>query len=240
MSQSKSLARWLGEATLVFGSVVGAFYFEDYREDRREEEEYLNTLISLRNDIHDDIHDFRVQADRNVEDDCQLCNDTTRLGYINRYLRYEIGSRDTTNQLLFQMYAKIYDKWRFPSPYYQEISKYSSQLERDSLRKELSTYNEVFISEFLSYESLNYQAKKNVDYASKDLDYTNPNEINSLVEKRELRNNLISNYYLVKQAIHFDLLNAKFLSEVTIKIDSRLTKHGVDTSKLDKRWLIIL
>ena len=65
-TKSKSVGKWIGEAALVFGSVVGAFYFEDVREDLREKEQYVNILLNLRNDIHDDIYEFRMTSDTNT------------------------------------------------------------------------------------------------------------------------------------------------------------------------------
>lgn len=237
---SKSLLRWIGEAVLVFGSVVGAFYFEDLREDRREKEEYVNILLNLRNDIHDDVYDFRAQVDTSVESVCWLCSDTTTLGIIDRYLRYDIGKRDTVNRLMFRMMAMNYDRWRFPSPYYNEISKYSSLLEKDSLRSTISTYNEVFISEFLVYEGLNNNTERCLDLGFKLLDFTKAGEIDRLSDIVELRNVLLAKYIQAKAAIRFDLHNAERLTGIVNKMDVQLFKHGIDTSSLDKQWLMKL
>lgn len=237
---SKSLLRWIGEAVLVFGSVVGAFYFEDLREDRREKEEYVNILLNLRNDIHDDVYDFRAQVDTAVESNCWLCRDTTTLGIINRYLRYGIGKRDTINLLMYRMMAMYYDQWRFPSPYYTEINKYSSLLEKDSLRSTVSTYNEVFISEFISYEGLNNNTERCLDLGFKSFDFTKPGEIDKLIDVVELRNVLLANYIQTKGAIRLDLSNARRLTTIVNKIDTRLAKHGIDTASLDKKWLMKL
>ena len=237
---SKSFLRWIGEAALVFGSVVGAFYFEDLREDRREKEEYVNILLNFRNDIHDDVYDFRVQVDKEVASNCWVCNDTTTLGIIDRHLRYGIGKRDTVNRLMYRMMAMNYDRWRFPSPYYNEINKYSSLLEKDSLRTSISTYNEVFISEFLVYEGLNNNTERCLDLGFKLFDFTKAGEIDRLIDVVELRNVLLAKYMQAKAAIRLDLHNAERLTDIVNKIDVQLAKHSIDTASLDKKWLLKL
>ncbi|WP_462248892.1 hypothetical protein [Ekhidna sp.] len=236
--KSKSVGRWIGEAILVFGSVVGAFYFEDVREDLREKEQYVNLLINLRNDIHDDVYKFRASADTALGLNCSLCDDTTELGQISRFLRYETGNKDSINFLIMSHSAKVFVKWRFPSPYIDEIIKHSDLIEEDSLRSSISLYNEIYLSEHLSYATLNEQNQKNADLLQSTVDYTNPADINKLVDIMILRNRLLSSYLLVQEAMQFDLINASELSSIVRIMDSKLADHKVDTSKLEKRWLV--
>ena len=237
-SKSKSVGRWIGEAVLVFGSVVGAFYFEDVREDLREKEQYVNLLLNLRNDIHDDVYKFRTSADTAMGLSCTLCDDTTELGQINRFLRYNIGDKDSINLLIMTHSAKVFVKWRFPSPYIDEIIKHSDLIEEDSLRSSISMYNELYLSEHLSYATLNDQNQKNAELLQTKVDYTDPTAMNKLADIMILRNRLLSSYLLVKEAMHFDLVNASELSSIVRRMDSKLANHKVDTSKLEKRWLV--
>jgi len=236
--KSKSVGRWIGEAILVFGSVVGAFYFEDVREDLREKEQYVKLLLNLRNDIHDDVYKFRASADTAMGLSCSLCDDTTELGQINRFLRYNTGNKDSINILIKSHSTKIFVKWRFSSPYIDEIIKHSDLIEEDSLRSSISIYNEIYLSEHLSYATLNEQNQKNVELLQSKLDYTDPTSINKLVDIITLRNRLLSSYLLAQEAMHFDLINASELSSLVRIMDSKLAHHEVDTSSLDKKWLV--
>jgi len=236
--KSKSVGRWIGEAILVFGSVVGAFYFEDVREDLREKEQYVNLLLNLRNDIHDDVYKFRVSADTAMGLTCTLCDDTTELGQINRFFRYNIGNKDSINVFIMTNSSKIFVKWRFPSPYIDEVIKYSDLIEEDSLRSAISLYNEIYLSEHLSYETLNQQNQQNGDLLQSTVDYTDPAAINQLADIMILRNRLLSNYRVVQEAMHFDLITASELSSIVRIMDSKLANHKVDTSNLEKRWLV--
>lgn len=235
-TKSKSIGKWIGEAVLVFGSVVGAFYFEDVREDLREKEQYVNVLLNLRNDIHDDIYKFRIDTDTALGN-CWLCQDTADLGYIDRFLRYQKGSKDSTNLLMMRMSAADFPKWRFPSPYYNEIIKYSDLIERDSIRTSISDYNEIYLSEHTLYDLLNEQSKRNTWLLQRTLDFTDPTSISKLVEIMELRNSLLSNYEISKRAIRSDRRNATDLVSIVQVMDNSLARHGVDTSKLDSRWM---
>lgn len=234
----KPFGRWLGEAVLVFGSVIAAFYFEDFREDLREREQYINILLNLRNDMHDDVYEFRVMADTAMGMQCWMCQDTTDLGYIDRYLRYKTGNRDSINLLIMKMASVINDKWRFPSPYYNEIIKYSDLIEKDSLRTDISLYNEMYLSEHTQYEVLNRQNERNIQLLARMLDYTIPEDINKLVDIKELRNTLMANYRMSQNAIRRDLWVAGELSKIVEKMDQKLANHGIDTTGLDKKWLL--
>jgi len=235
-TRSKSIWRWIGEAVLVFGSVVGAFYFEDVREDLREKEQYVNILLNLRNDIHDDIYKFRVDTDTALGN-CWLCQDTTDLGYIDRFLRYQKGNKDSTNLLMSRMIAADFPKWRFPSPYYKEIIKYSDLIERDSVRTSISNYNEIYLSEHALYELLNEQTKRNTWLLQRTLDFTDPTSISKLVDIMELRNSLLANYRVSQRAIRTDLKNATDLVSIVKVMDKCLARHGVDTATLNTRWM---
>ena len=237
-SKRKSVGRWIGEAILVFGSVVGAFYFEDVREDLREKEQYVNLLLNLRNDIHGDVYKFRASSDTVMGLSCSLCDDTTELGRINRFFRYNAGDRDSINVLIMTNSTKVFVKWRFPSPYIDEIIKHSDLIEEDSLRSSISIYNEIYLSEHLSYATLNEQNQKNGELLQANIDFTDPAAINKLADMLVLQNRLLSNYRLVQEAIDFDLINASELSSIVRIMDSKLANHKVDTSKLEKRWLL--
>ena len=238
MTKTKSVGRWIGEAVLVFGSVVGAFYFEDVREDLREKEQYVNLLLNLRNDIHDDVYKFRASADTAIGLSCTLCDDTTELGRINRFLRYNTGNKDSINVLIMTNCSKVFVKWRFPSPYIDEIIKHSDLIEEDSLRSSISIYNEIYLSEHLSYATLNEQNQKNAELLQSKIDYADPAEVSKLADILVLRNRLLSSYLLTQEAMHFDLINASELSSIVRIMDSKLAQHNVDTSALDKKWLV--
>ena len=222
---------------LVFGSVVGAFYFEDVREDLREQDQYKNLLLNLRNDIHDDVYEFRVMGDTAVGS-CWLCKDTADLNYIEKYLRFSIGDKEKATNLVLEMGVAQYPKWRFPSPYYQEIIQYSNQIERDSLRTDISFYHEIYLSEHTDYQTLNEQNNRNMYLLQKKLDYTDKQSIHNVLGIMELRNAILANSRITKSAIRSDLRNAADLSSIVKKMDAILHQHGIDTSLLDKQWLI--
>ena len=235
-TKSKSIGKWIGEAALVFGSVVGAFYFEDVREDLREKEQYVNILLNLRNDIHDDIYEFRMTSDTTLGN-CWACQDTTDLGYIDRFLRYQKGSKDSTNILMMKMSAADFPKWRFPSPYYDEIIKHSDLVERDSIRTSISLYNEIYLSEHSFYEVLNEQSKRNAQLLQRTLDFTDPTSISKIVEIMELRNSMLTNYIISQRAIRNDIRNTADLISIVQVMDKSLAKHGIDTATLDTQWI---
>lgn len=234
---NKSIWRWIGEAGLVFGSVVGAFYFEDVREDLREKDQYKNLLLNLRNDIHDDVFEFRLMADTAVGK-CPLCLDTADLNYIEKYLRFSIGEREKATELVLFMGVTQYPKWRFPSPYYQEITHHSDLIERDSLRTAISLYHEIYLSEHTIYQELNEQNTRNRYLLQRTLDYTDSTSRHKVLDIMEFRNAMLANSRITKSALRSDLKGAADLSSIVEKMDAVLHKHSVDTSSLDKQWLI--
>ena len=59
--QRKPLSRWLGEAILIFLSVLAAFYFENYRERKKDEKEYIKTLKAFKTDLETNIGKFNFE-----------------------------------------------------------------------------------------------------------------------------------------------------------------------------------
>ena len=138
---------------------------------------------------------------------------------------------------MMKMSAADFPKWRFPSPYYDEIIKHSDLVERDSIRTSISLYNEIYLSEHSFYEVLNEQSKRNAQLLQRTLDFTDPTSISKIVEIMELRNSMLTNYIISQRAIRNDIRNTADLISIVQVMDKSLAKHGIDTATLDTQWI---
>ncbi|MFY0687560.1 MAG: hypothetical protein JXQ90_10375 [Cyclobacteriaceae bacterium] len=231
----KSIWTWLGEALLIFVSVLGAFWFEDYRHNKQEYQDYLNVLINFRNDVNKDVVDFRYLMD------------TSLLGggtyvYLDDYLNraYDVLTDDTPKNdyqaiNIINEGNWFYSDWRRQSEYFDLLSNYSQYLMLDTLHSTIRVYEYV----------MNLEDQAAEDWKTQILKYQNYIEAKVDLEKVEATSEEITSSIFLKNWVietrtqnqfrtEFDGGMVARLIKIRTTLDERLMLHEVDSSQLDK------
>ncbi len=235
MKNKKSIWTWLGEALLIFVSVLGAFWFEDYRHNKQEYNDYINVLINFRNDVNKDVVDFKYLMD------------TSMLGggtyiYLEDYLNqaHDVLS-DNSPQNDYQAINIInkgnwfYVDWRNQSEYFDILSNYSKYLMHDTLLATIRAYEHVMNLENQKAEEWKSQVLKYHDYIETNVDLEDVEKTDERVTSSIFfKNWIIITQYQNQDRIEFDKGMVARLTKVLSTLDKCLMSHQVDPSQLDE------
>ncbi|NQZ76449.1 MAG: hypothetical protein HRT61_10115 [Ekhidna sp.] len=222
--ENKSVYRYIGEAVLVFASVLGALWVEDYRHHKQKYEDYMDALISFRNRVHADIYIF------------QMPNDTSIGGFIppainsidTILLRVENNELVEAKEGILQSVFR-WAKWRYPSRSSIILSNYPKYLNSDNVSVSIENYESFFSRQNLNFDYLNEKITRLRVYCmttkTGDLD---PSVMKELVV--DYRTELVN---MQKQD---SIIVDNFISLVN-QLDSILAKRGADTTALNKTFL---
>lgn len=245
MAKKKPVWRWIGEALLVFASVLGAFMVEDYRHNKQEKEDYVNTLVSFRNDIHKEIRNLRFTYDTSsvIRNKYQPVPLLIKDRLVLREVEILLGDNDRENDLIaldkFKDEIQFWADWRTQSGFLEPLSRYSEWILKDSLVQTLSYYSYLMGTEFVSYNRWNINRQKFQDWHNMTFNHKLKNDPSNyrIANSNYFLNTSILFAMLVDGIIRDDDFEARRLSGHLIKIDDVLTRYGIDTSKLDKKFL---
>ena len=141
----KPLGRWIGEALLIFLSVFGAFYFENYREERNQERIYIRHLNDFKEDLKDNQGKFNYELNQEyVKSNGQgYINGTIdELEFFDSLLSVPTQSNaDTLLKMIENRTIIGLTKWIFISPQYEALSnQFYSFIKNDTLKSLLEMH----------------------------------------------------------------------------------------------------
>lgn len=144
--QKKPFIRWVGEALLIFLSVLGAFYFDNYREERNRQRDYVQHLIDFRNDLNINQGKFSFELSEDYQPG------SLGKGYMNQQIRQLslidslLGLNPSESEA--SLIEMINDEaiiglteWIFVSPQYEKLnSQFYSYIRNDSVKNLLEMH----------------------------------------------------------------------------------------------------
>ncbi len=236
----KTILRWLGEMFVVFVSVVGAFWFEDYRHNRQEKQDYINTLHQFRNHLSSTVWQFRISYDTTVRSRPNLIRARQNLMLAESMLSDSDRSNDTlTHRIIIDSLHSTPD-FRESSIFYDQLKNYGDYIQGDEIFWILNNYQIIMNQEYLPYLAYNERLQDIRDYLGDKIDFddvstSNPNAINSFFMKNSIHNLLVAN----RLTINRDFSNAQGISRMVELLDGILIKYEIDSAQLDRRFLIV-
>ncbi len=135
----KPVTRWIGEALLIFLSVLGAFYFDNLREEKNEKQEYIRTLNAFKTDLETNIgkFNFELATTYDTTDSRGFINgNIQKLSHLDSLLSNpSFQNTQTIHNLLQEGYITGLTKWIFVSPQYDLlIGEFNPMIKNDKLR----------------------------------------------------------------------------------------------------------
>ena len=223
MKRNKTLWVWLGESVLVFLSVLGAFWVEDYRHNKQETEDYLSTLINFRNDVNNDVFKFSkseklISLKAEVEEFHEILHDDDVYNddkILERMIEISFGGGHMVD-------------WRSPSPYLRVLTSFSSHLLQDSLHEVIEQYQYIMDQEYSVETRFGDSQKDFYTYLIKNLDLEDPESRRSVSQSPYFRN--VSGDWLnyVNARIMQDRFYRAQMIHIRDELDLRLRYHQVD------------
>lgn len=245
MAKKKPVWRWIGEAALVFASVLGAFMVEDYRHNKQEKGDYVNALLAFRNDVHEDVRDYRFSYDTAAVIMNKFHRSPGLPGLLQVLKRVDslLNTTVDDNMLAWEAFDDVYgfSDWRNASSFYEQLNRYSEFLIADSLHRIVRQYQTINNGEFVPYETYNEILDQFYNYAFGKININDPgDQINTEVANSlYFKNSVIVLRSIIEgNLIPVEQLQSRRLSEMVRRIDKVLHHHDIDTSSLDKKFLI--
>lgn len=168
MSRTKKpFLRWVGEALLIFLSILGAFYVDNYREQKAKETTYLKHLADFRFDLE------KTTGSMNFE-----LNDQGDANQQSGYLPKLLQSADSLNTLvksknpnnltpILSIVEQLDDrisKWIFSSPHFDRLTlDYYYFVRNPELKSNITTHQRDHLHRQQSKEAVNGLVDKLTD-----------------------------------------------------------------------------
>lgn len=135
----KPVSRWIGEAILIFLSVLAAFYFDNLREQRNERQEYIRTLKAFKTDLETNIGKFNFELAGTYDTSDGrgfIMGNIEKLAYLDSILSNpSYQNTSLVLELLHQGYITGLTKWIFVSPQYDLlIGDFNPMIKNENLR----------------------------------------------------------------------------------------------------------
>lgn len=135
----------MGEALLIFLSVLGAFYIDNYREEQNREKQYIQHLTDFRSDLVTNQGKLGFELASpfdSVTNRGYLTKQISQLAVIDSLLRLNPSDSEAILLEMFNNGAIVgLTEWIFTSPQYKKLSsEYYSYLRNDSLRDMLEMH----------------------------------------------------------------------------------------------------
>lgn len=249
--KKEAAIRVLVEGILIFVSVLLAFLVENYRQNKLDREAYIKTLTLFRDEVHENIRRFGSTYDSSLSK-FRTGKALPFLIKVQRQLRHSDSlfyDNERSNDLMALdslAYASKFIKWRYRTDLIDQLNNFPRFAQEDSLVLIAVQFKSIMDEEFDIYEEWNkkWTEKENAFNQLLDIhNYLKHNKVDMykiLADEnfmRDFRN--YNSYFLaiVDGCILTDSDNADRLRNLTLKLDRILFKHGIDTSRLDKRYL---
>ncbi len=243
MSHKKPFINWLLEGVLVFISILGAFYVEEYRQNKQDEEVYISTLIKLREEIYSTLAALRGLSDSTYT----YANEYQRFFHLEEHKSVfeKLSDDDFSNDLV------ALESWRqivregFKSPTMENIKVLQSfphLILEDSLQIMIDRFRHNFDSESNEYAiGFNEIYSRSIDDFWKSLEHdidlecmTCSGNLDFVRENRVyLKNKALEHYRFQFLIIDSEMYKAYDCAIIILEIDKGLKSRGYDISKLN-------
>ncbi len=165
--EKKPLWRWIGEAALIFLSILGAFYVDGYREHKNKESTYIKHLTDFKYDLEKTAGSMRFELSANS-------NENQRSGYLPRFLKLAdsldlmVKSGDPAHtRSILSIVEELDDrlsKWIFSSPHFDRITlDYYYFIRNPDLKADIATHKRDHLHRQESKDAVNHLLDKLVD-----------------------------------------------------------------------------
>ncbi len=163
--ERKPIGRWIGEALLIFLSVIGAFFVDNRREVRSQNIEYLRHLKDFKRDLLNNQGAFNYELNDNY-------NPVDGQGYIKgsirKYMFFDSLFRSKTRASADSIMKLINDgaiygvtPWIFESPQYAILtSDFYSFIKNDTLKSRLALHHRAHESRVNVKRAINSMVRK--------------------------------------------------------------------------------
>lgn len=243
----KSVGQWLGEALLVFISILGAFWVENYRERKQEEESYLMTLLAFRSEVYANEGNMRVTFDGpfsyaiNKHENTIILQCDSIFGLMNKLLNDADRQNDTDALRIFiSSGASNLNDFRNERGLATQLLRFPNLLLADSLSYPVALYSSLMQNEFSQYNllynrvGLEFNSFIFKTLEKKKMDNSSLDQSELLTTKSYLNELKASLLFLREQ----DKLMATLFSKIVLRLDKVLNRRGVDASELDTKNLL--
>lgn len=236
--------RWIGEALLVFSSVLGAFWVEDYRHNKQEEEDYIKTLYLLRKDLYFELETIKdvVRYDSGsysgwMVEDINHCRNAMNclLSEQRTAFHYFVSLLDTTE--IFLYFGDYYE----PPGNVRRINEYANYVQQDSLIEFINSYlfyNDSLKSHGLAHKESSIQFYKHAHQLN-TFGYKDFRNIQNLNNNNTIKNLL---FWYIRDLTIFTrghLIMSHILSKFILKVDDLLIKkYQFDPNLLETKELV--
>lgn len=143
--ERKPVIRWIGEALLIFISVIAAFYFDSYRESRNLEKQYLRYLTDFKKDLEENQGKFNYELNSEyIKSNGQgyIKGEIEKLQLMDSLM--STPSRQNANEVLQMIDDGVITgltKWIFISPQHEKLqSEYYSFIKNEGLSGRLQMH----------------------------------------------------------------------------------------------------
>ena len=240
IKNKKPLARWFGEAMLVFVSVLAAFWVEEYRQFRQQEKTYVNTLLNFRNEVQQQIRDFRY----NYDTASIIRNDFHPEAPFELLVRRLSSTQDSLylkdNEWILAQLTYIGNdqivKWRNPSIYLDQLYKFPNFMNEDQLALSIKHYESIMNFESFAQDQWNVYTVQLSNYLIMNTNLKNPEQTS--LNKVYISNTLDRLKTNVARMSGGDKVNAKFLSNICKHLDATLEARGIDPEDLNTSFIL--
>lgn len=227
--EKKPLWRWIGEAALIFLSILGAFYVDGYREHKNKESTYLKHLTDFKYDLEKTAGSMRFEL--SVKNDAnQQSGYLPKLVKLADSLEVMVNSRNPENmERILSIVAKLDDrlsKWIFSSPHFDRITlDYYYFIKNSDLKAAIATHKRDHLHRQQSKDAVNDLLDKLVDLLI-DVNFEKPD----IRTNRELifNNRIINIVSRLRLSYRILLQTTEVILERDLKILAEVDKE-IDT-----------
>lgn len=234
--KSKPIHRWIGEFMLVFLSVLGAFWVEDYRHNKQEEKDFIEELENIRTLVYNDIKHFTYTYD------------TSYNGFVKKWWmesletninRIKIGNADSLTRFIADYDSSAFgvglwaNNWKRISPSFKNIHNYGKFINENGLLEVITRYQNLYkINEENIQELVKLRTEIHDDLDRLDLqDYQNPQNFKILTQPI-IFNRLEKYSDGYNKYIIWHRRSSIICKDLTEKLDSVLIEKGVSSESL--------
>jgi hypothetical protein len=190
----KPLWRWIGEAALIFLSILAAFYVDNYRDQKAQEVLYLKHLKDFQYDLKSNIGSMTFELEREGEagQSGYLTADMLLYDSLEAIIYGGNASQMPEAMELLSTYAnQRLSKWIFESPHFNKLTvDYYYYIKNPELKSSIVTHKKDNLHRHEAKDQFN-TAIRELQLLTDNLDFKNP-------QSRQNREVLFSNQMLNK------------------------------------------
>ncbi len=228
-SKNKPVSRWVGETLLIFFSILGAFYVENYRERKSEERLYLKHLRDFQFSLESNLRSLTMELELIPGNVNQSDLWNVKIGvYDSLLMLMESGDSTQVTTIIELLTTKAnygIVKHIFPSPHHEKLSlDYYYFIKNPALKSSITSHK--------MDNQLRHEAKDDLDNMLKEfqlfqeeLNLISPNDIsnNRLIFSNQMLNKTRKIHDHYHQLKRLTAWNKTRDSTILVEINKELT-----------------